>query len=103
MYAVTFALLSPSRIRISKVSLSDYKNTLRTEFFIEKKIVRDLISSFTIMHLFFYFRLLAFWLLKGANKITDGNPLKAILGSFVEQQGATMLRVFGKGARIMKV
>ena len=40
------------------------------------------------MHLFFYFRLLAL-LLNVANKITDGNPLKAKLGIFVDEQEVT--------------
>ena len=56
-----------------------------------------------VMHLFFYFRLLAFLILNVANKITDENPLKAKLGNFFEEQGQQVLIVFGRGLRIMKV
>ena len=41
------------------------------------------------MHLFVYFCLLAFLLLKVAKKITDENLLKAKLGIFIEEQGTT--------------
>ena len=50
------------------------------------------------MHLFFYFRLLAFLLLNLANKITDGNPLKTKLDIFIEVQGATSVESLWKGA-----
>ena len=50
------------------------------------------------MHLFFYFRLLAFLSLNVANEITDGNPLKAKLGIFIEDQGATSVENLWKGA-----
>ena len=50
------------------------------------------------MYLFFYFRLLAFVLLNVANKITDGNPLKAKLGIFIKKQGATSVEGLWKGA-----
>ena len=50
------------------------------------------------MHLFFYFRLLAFLLLNVANKIIDGNPFKAKLGIFIEEQGATSVESLWKGA-----
>ena len=44
------------------------------------------------MHLFFYFfHLLGFLLLNVANKITDGNPLKAKLLIFIEEQGPQVL------------
>ena len=103
MYAVTFPLLSPRRSQTLKVSSSEYKNTLRTGYVNLKKIYCDLFDSLTAMHLFFYFRLLAFLLPKVANKISDGNPLKAELGIFIEEQGPQVLRVFGRGPRIMKV
>ena len=45
------------------------------------------------MHLFFYFRLLALLLVNMANKITDGNLLKAKLGIFIEEQGATSVEI----------
>ena len=51
------------------------------------------------MHLFFYFLLLAFLLLNVANKITNGSPLKAKLGTFVEEQIATSVESLWKGAR----
>ena len=41
------------------------------------------------MHLFIYFRLLAFLLLNVANKITDKNPLTVKLDIFIEEQKAT--------------
>ena len=50
------------------------------------------------MHLFFYFCLLTFLLLNVANKITDGNPLKAKLSIFIEEQGATNVEGLWKGA-----
>ena len=46
------------------------------------------------MHLFFYFRLLAFLLLN----ITDGNPFKAKLGIFIEEQGPASVESLCKGA-----
>ena len=55
------------------------------------------------MHLFFYFRLLAFLLLNMANKIADGNLLKATKGIFIEKQGSQVLRVFERGSQIIKV
>ena len=48
------------------------------------------------MHLFFYFRLLALLLVNMANKITDGNLLKAKLGIFIEDQGATSVEIVWK-------
>ena len=45
------------------------------------------------MHLFFYFRLLAFLLFNVANKITDGNPLKAKRGILIEEQEARIMKV----------
>ena len=48
------------------------------------------------MHLFFYFRLLAFLLLNGVNKITDGNLSKAKVSTFIEEQ-ATNVRVYERG------
>ena len=50
------------------------------------------------MHLFFYLRLLAFLLLNLANKTTVGNPLKAKLGIFTEEQRATSVESLLKGA-----
>ena len=50
------------------------------------------------MHLFFYFRLLFFFLLSLANKITDGNSLKAKLSTFIEEQGATSIESLWNGA-----
>ena len=55
------------------------------------------------MHLFFYFRSLAFLLLNVANKIIEGNSLKAKLGIFIEEQGPQVWRVCKRGAQIMKV
>ena len=55
------------------------------------------------MHLFFYVRLLAFLLLNVANKIIDGNLLKAKLGIFIEEQGPQVLRFFGRRLQIIKV
>ena len=59
--------------------------------------------SLTVLHLFFYFRLLAILLLNVTNKITDGNPLKAKLGIFIEERGSQVLKIFGRGPPIMKV
>ena len=50
------------------------------------------------MHLFFYFRLLAFLLLNVVNTITDGNPLKIKLDIFTEEQGPTSVESLWKGA-----
>ena len=50
------------------------------------------------MHLIFYFRLLAFLLLNVANKTTNENQLKAKLGIFIEEQGATSVESLWKGA-----
>ena len=55
-------------------------------------------NSLTVMHLFFYFCLLASLSLNVANKITDGNPLKAKLDVFVEKQGATSVESVWKRA-----
>ena len=55
------------------------------------------------MHLFLYFRYLAFLLLNVANEITDGNPLKAKLDIFFKEQGATSVESVWRGPRIMKV
>ena len=49
------------------------------------------------MHLFFHFRLLAILLFNVANKITDGNPLKAKLGIFIEKHGTTSVESLWKG------
>ena len=49
------------------------------------------------MHLFFYFCLLAFLLLNMANKITDGNLLKAKLDIFIKDQWATNVKGSVKG------
>ena len=84
MNAMIFTLLNPRRSRLSKVSSGENKNTLRTDYVNLKQIDCDLFDSLTVMLLFFYFRLLAFLLLNLANKITDGNPLKAELGIFIE-------------------
>ena len=45
------------------------------------------------MHLFCYFRLLAFFCL----------PLKAKLGIFIKEQGPQALKAFGRGPRLIKV
>ena len=34
-----------------------------------------------------------------ANKVTDGNPLKAKLGTFIEEQGAICVESLWKGTR----
>ena len=52
----------------------------------------------TVIHLFFYFRLLAILLSNEANKITDGNPSKAKLGVFVEEKEAISVKSVCKGA-----
>ena len=56
------------------------------------------IDTPAVTHLFFYFRLLAFLLLNVANKIADGNPLKAKLGICIEEQMATCVESLCKGA-----
>ena len=88
---------------MSKVSSGEYKNTLRSDYVNLKQIDSDLFNCLTVMHLFFYVRLLAFLLLNVANKITDGNLLKAKLDIFIEEQGPQVLRFFGRGPRIIKV
>ena len=50
------------------------------------------------MHLFFYFHLLALLLLNRANKITDGNLLKAKLVIFIEEQWPTSVESLWKRA-----
>ena len=55
-------------------------------------------NSLTALHLFFYFRLLAFLLLKVVNKITDGNPFKVKLSIFIEEQEATCVESLWKKA-----
>ena len=70
MYGVTFALLSPRGSQISKVTLGEYKNTLRIDYVNLKYIDYNLFNSLTIMHLFFC--LLAFLLLHVENKIGSG-------------------------------
>ena len=52
----------------------------------------------TAIHLFFYFRLLAFLLLNMANEITDESPLKSKIGIFIEEQGDTSVDSLWKGA-----
>ena len=51
------------------------------------------------MYLFLYFRLLAFLLLNVANKIIDGNPLKAKLGILIKEQGTISVESLWKGAK----
>ena len=55
------------------------------------------------MHFFFHFHLLPFLLINLANKITNGNPLKAKQDIFIEKAGATGVKVFGRGATSVKV
>ena len=98
MYAVTFALFSSRRNRISKVSSGEYKNTLRTDYVNLKYIDCDFFNSLTVLHLSSYFRLLAFLLLNVANKITDKNPLKAKLSIFIEEPVATSVESLWNGA-----
>ena len=88
MYAVTFALLSPRRSRISKVSSSEYKNTLSTDYVSLKKIDCDLFYFFDCNAFVLLLSFVSFLLLNVANVITDGNPLKVKLGISIEQQGA---------------
>ena len=54
-------------------------------------------NSLTVIHLFFYFRLLAFLLSNKAIKITDRNPSKAKLDIFIEEKEATSAKSVCKG------
>ena len=74
-----------NRAEHQRPPLGEYKNTLCTEF-----------NSLTVMHLFVYFYLLTLLSLSVASKITDGNPLKAKLDIFIEEQKATSVESLWK-------